>query len=132
MLSTRPKFSKIIKLSIIEVQYDSFRTEMSLDTLQRFALISKVCSELDNHLGFSDKTLAEFIIHLVIKMYRINEHIYYYEHSLFLERPSSIRIMWKSFIKICLKMEQSFRQLSQAICTGLSTIRELRNVHNEY
>jgi ATP-dependent RNA helicase DHX8/PRP22 len=35
-----------------------------LDELQRLGLISKVCSELDNHLGFSDKTLAEFIIHL--------------------------------------------------------------------
>eukprot|EP01036_Dinobryon_divergens_P045669 gene45669-61050_t len=35
-----------------------------LDELQRLGLISKVCAELDNHLGFSDKTLAEFIIHL--------------------------------------------------------------------
>ena len=35
-----------------------------LKELQRIGLISKVCSELDNHLGFSDKTLAEFIIHL--------------------------------------------------------------------
>ncbi len=35
-----------------------------LDELQRLGLISKICSELDNHLGFSDKTLAEFIIHL--------------------------------------------------------------------
>ena len=35
-----------------------------MEDLQRLGLISKVCSELDNHLGFSDKTLAEFIIHL--------------------------------------------------------------------
>lgn len=35
-----------------------------LDKLQRLGLISKVCAELDNHLGFSDKTLAEYIIHL--------------------------------------------------------------------
>ena len=27
-------------------------------------LVSKVCTELDNHLGLSDKTLAEFVIHL--------------------------------------------------------------------
>ena len=32
--------------------------------LQRIGLISKICGELDHHLGFSDKTLAEFIIHL--------------------------------------------------------------------
>ena len=35
--------------------------------LQRLALVSKVMSELDNHLGFSDKALAEFIIHLGTK-----------------------------------------------------------------
>lgn len=35
-----------------------------LEELQKLGLISKICSELDNHLGFSDKTLAEFIIHL--------------------------------------------------------------------
>ncbi|KAJ1407750.1 hypothetical protein B484DRAFT_319915, partial [Ochromonadaceae sp. CCMP2298] len=38
-----------------------------MDDLHRLGLISKVCSELDNHLGFSDKTLAEFIIHLAQK-----------------------------------------------------------------
>ena len=32
--------------------------------LHRIGIISKVCGELDHHLGFSDKTLAEFIIHL--------------------------------------------------------------------
>jgi ATP-dependent RNA helicase DHX8/PRP22 len=35
-----------------------------LDKLQQLGLISKVCAELDNHLGFSDKTLAEYIIML--------------------------------------------------------------------
>lgn len=35
-----------------------------MNDLERIGLISRVCSELDNHLGFSDKTLAEFIIHL--------------------------------------------------------------------
>lgn len=35
-----------------------------LDALQKIGLVSKICAELDNHLGFSDKTLAEFIIHL--------------------------------------------------------------------
>jgi ATP-dependent RNA helicase DHX8/PRP22 len=39
----------------------------SLDELQRLGLISKVCNELDNHLGFSEKTLAEFIIFLAEK-----------------------------------------------------------------
>jgi ATP-dependent RNA helicase DHX8/PRP22 len=38
-----------------------------LETLQRIGLVSKVCAELDNHLGFSDKTLAEFIIHLALQ-----------------------------------------------------------------
>jgi ATP-dependent RNA helicase DHX8/PRP22 len=38
-----------------------------IENLQRIGLVSKVCAELDNHLGFSDKTLAEFIIHLAIQ-----------------------------------------------------------------
>ena len=37
---------------------------MSLAELQYLSLVSKVCTELDNHLGVSDKTLAEFIIDL--------------------------------------------------------------------
>jgi ATP-dependent RNA helicase DHX8/PRP22 len=37
---------------------------IELDKLQQLGLISKVCSALDAHLGFSDKTLAEFILHL--------------------------------------------------------------------
>lgn len=36
----------------------------TLDELQRLSLVSKICTELDNHLGLSDRTLAEFIIHL--------------------------------------------------------------------
>jgi ATP-dependent RNA helicase DHX8/PRP22 len=32
--------------------------------LQALSLVNKVCAELDNHLGVSDKTLAEFIIDL--------------------------------------------------------------------
>jgi ATP-dependent RNA helicase DHX8/PRP22 len=36
----------------------------SIEKLQHLSLVSKVCTELDNHLGLSDKTLAEFIIHL--------------------------------------------------------------------
>ena len=35
-----------------------------LSKLQQLSLVSKVCAELDAHLGLSDKTLAEFIIHL--------------------------------------------------------------------
>ena len=36
----------------------------TVDDLQKLQLVSKVCAELDNHLGLSDRTLAEFIIHL--------------------------------------------------------------------
>eukprot|EP01038_Epipyxis_sp_PR26KG_P008095 gene8095-10964_t len=35
-----------------------------MEELQRLGIISKISSELDNHLGFSDRTLAEFILHL--------------------------------------------------------------------
>ena len=36
----------------------------ALERLQSLSLISKVCSILDENLGLSDKTLAEFIINL--------------------------------------------------------------------
>ena len=38
-----------------------------LAKLQYLSLVSKVCAELDAHLGVSDKTLAEFIIDLAQK-----------------------------------------------------------------
>uniref|UniRef100_T1GM52 ATP-dependent RNA helicase DHX8 n=1 Tax=Megaselia scalaris TaxID=36166 RepID=T1GM52_MEGSC len=35
-----------------------------LKQLEYLSLVSKICTELDNHLGINDKDLAEFIIHL--------------------------------------------------------------------
>nr|XP_022918473.1 ATP-dependent RNA helicase DHX8 [Onthophagus taurus] len=35
-----------------------------IDKLEHLSLVSKVCTELENHLGMNDKDLAEFIIHL--------------------------------------------------------------------
>ena len=38
-----------------------------LERLEYLSLVSKVCSELENHLGLNDKDLAEFIISLAEK-----------------------------------------------------------------
>ncbi|KAL5287321.1 DHX8 family protein [Megaselia abdita] len=38
-----------------------------LKQLEYLSLVSKICTELDNHLGINDKDLAEFIIHLADK-----------------------------------------------------------------
>lgn len=38
-----------------------------LEKLEHLSLVSKVCTELDNHLGLNDKDLAEFIIALAEK-----------------------------------------------------------------
>lgn len=38
-----------------------------LEKLEKISLVSKICTELENHLGISDKDLAEFIIHLAEK-----------------------------------------------------------------
>ncbi|KAK1552343.1 hypothetical protein Q3G72_015024 [Acer saccharum] len=38
--------------------------EDSLKKLEYFSLVSKVCSEMETHLGFGDKVLAEFITEL--------------------------------------------------------------------
>lgn len=35
-----------------------------VEKLEHLSLVSKVCTELENHLGMNDKDLAEFIIHL--------------------------------------------------------------------
>ncbi|CRL07030.1 CLUMA_CG020002, isoform A [Clunio marinus] len=35
-----------------------------LEKLEHLSLVSKICMELENHLGLNDKDLAEFIIHL--------------------------------------------------------------------
>lgn len=51
--------------TVIRVMSISKRS--SIGELQRLSLVSKVCTELDNHLGLSDRTLAEFIIHLADK-----------------------------------------------------------------
>jgi ATP-dependent RNA helicase DHX8/PRP22 len=40
---------------------------LDLEKLNFISVVSKVCTELENHLGFSDKDLAEFVIHLAQK-----------------------------------------------------------------
>jgi len=35
-----------------------------LQNLEYLSLVSKICTELDNHLGINDKDLAEFIINV--------------------------------------------------------------------
>ncbi|KAG7207928.1 hypothetical protein KM043_009517 [Ampulex compressa] len=38
-----------------------------VEKLEHLSLVSKICTELENHLGLNDKDLAEFIIHLAEK-----------------------------------------------------------------
>ncbi|KAM7274993.1 hypothetical protein ACFE04_016859 [Oxalis oulophora] len=45
----------------------------SLKKLEYLSLVSKVCSELETHLGFSDKVLAEFITELGRKCDKVDE-----------------------------------------------------------
>ena len=35
-----------------------------MDQLERLSLLSKICQELDNHLGVGDKVLAEYLLSL--------------------------------------------------------------------
>mmetsp|Transcript_24698 Transcript_24698/g.97548 ORF Transcript_24698/g.97548 Transcript_24698/m.97548 type:complete len:1215 (-) Transcript_24698:2748-6392(-) len=44
-----------------------------LKSLRELNVVSKVCQELDNHLGMSDKTMAEFLIDLVGKNKSLGE-----------------------------------------------------------
>ena len=34
------------------------------EQLAQLALVSKICTELEKHIGMGDKNLAEFVIHL--------------------------------------------------------------------
>lgn len=38
-----------------------------LDRLEHLSLVSKICTELDNHYSLNDKDLAEFLIDLAQK-----------------------------------------------------------------
>ena len=40
---------------------------MDLDKLEELSLVSKICTELENHLGTNDKVLAEYMIALAEK-----------------------------------------------------------------
>ncbi|KAL8223276.1 hypothetical protein R6Q57_020675 [Mikania cordata] len=47
--------------------------EPSLKKLEYLSLVSKVCTELESHLGFGDKVLAEFITEIGRKCETVNE-----------------------------------------------------------
>ncbi len=38
-----------------------------MEELEELSLVSKICTELNNHLGINDKVLAEFVIALADK-----------------------------------------------------------------
>lgn len=44
-----------------------------LSKLEHLSLVSKICTELDNHLGMNDKDLAEFIIDLAEKHTKLED-----------------------------------------------------------
>ncbi|CAG9861883.1 unnamed protein product [Phyllotreta striolata] len=57
----------LVALSILNIKiksYIKFNKMNELEKLEYLSLVSKICTELDNHLGMNDKDLAEFIIHL--------------------------------------------------------------------
>ena len=41
--------------------------KMELEELEKLSLVSKICTELENHLGTNDKVLAEFMIAMAEK-----------------------------------------------------------------
>ena len=40
---------------------------VDIEQLDRLSLVSRVCTELENHININDKDLAEFIIALAVK-----------------------------------------------------------------
>lgn len=56
-------------LSFLSCRFESSHSYImdELEKLEHLSLVSKVCTELENHLGLNDKDLAEFIIALAEK-----------------------------------------------------------------
>uniref|UniRef100_A0A915JHK8 Uncharacterized protein n=1 Tax=Romanomermis culicivorax TaxID=13658 RepID=A0A915JHK8_ROMCU len=54
---------RIVDLDLlISQEFQIMSSELA--KLERLSLVSKICTELENHLGLNDKDLAEFIVHL--------------------------------------------------------------------
>lgn len=52
-------------LLLVSFEFRQRRREMEdLQNLEYLSVVSKICTELDNHLGVNDKDLAEFIVHM--------------------------------------------------------------------
>ena len=49
----------------------------AVERLSALSLVTKVCSELEMHLGIGDKTLAEFIINLGEDAYDLGYEAFY-------------------------------------------------------
>ncbi|KAF4532358.1 hypothetical protein B566_EDAN003662 [Ephemera danica] len=60
------KFLKLSLLNVLHFQQASSKMD-ELQKLEHLSLVSKICTELENHLGLNDKDLAEFIISLAEK-----------------------------------------------------------------
>lgn len=86
-----------------------------LERLEKLSLVSKVCTELENHLGVNDKDLAEFIIDLAEK----NQSFEKFKRALL---DASGEPFPDSFIanllRIIQKMNPAMRQSTQAIGGG--------------
>jgi len=58
---------KLFKVLEVTVTRNKVFTMDELQKLEHLSLVSKICSELDNHYNMNDKDLAEFIIDLAEK-----------------------------------------------------------------
>lgn len=89
-----------------------------LERLEKLSLVSKVCTELENHLGVNDKDLAEFIIDLAEK----NPSFEKFKKVLL---EASGEPFPDSFIanllRIIQKMNPSMRQSTTSVQSGTTT-----------
>ena len=88
-----------------------------LEELEYLSLVSKVCIELENHLGLDDKDLAEFVIALAEK----NKHFDKFKNVL-LENGAEFS---DSLITNLLRLIQHMKSASSKTC-GLN-LSEVKN-----
>lgn len=92
--------------------------ESDLQRLEELSLVSKVCTELENHLGVGEKSLAEFIISLAERSKTVEK----FKNALIkngADFPVSSSQGFRSITFMCLFLNLSGSRMLSSVCESL-------------
>lgn len=75
MMKRPPILRPVPRLIRTAAPWQSLSSMTALEKLQYLSLVSKLCKELENHIGIGDKDLAEFLIDLESKTRKLDAFI---------------------------------------------------------